>query len=80
MSALRDQVECWLARASSDEVELEEAIGDLDDYRDEVLREAKAEVVAWLAKKAREDKTWDAGVLASKVNRGAIGLFLDADR
>ncbi|QBJ94485.1 hypothetical protein D0Z67_29395 (plasmid) [Streptomyces seoulensis] len=78
MSAARDQVESWLARASSDEVELEEAIGDLDDYRDEVLREAKAEVVAWLAKKAREGE--DIGVLASKVDRGAIRLFLDIDQ
>jgi hypothetical protein len=46
----------------------------LDAYRAEVLAEAellpKADVVAWLAKKAREDTpVW---LLASKVERGAI--------
>jgi hypothetical protein len=32
----------------------------------------KADVVAWLIKKSREAKTWDAAVLASKVARGAV--------
>lgn len=46
----------------------------LDAYRDEVLAEAgllpKADVVAWLTKKAREDTpVWQ---LASKVDRGAV--------
>lgn len=40
MSATQDQIEYWLARAAADEVELEEALGDLDDYRAEVLRQA----------------------------------------
>jgi hypothetical protein len=47
----------------------------LTAYRAEVLREARSEVVTWLAKKAGEEATWDAGVLASKVDRGAIRLF-----
>ncbi|MFJ8538108.1 hypothetical protein [Streptomyces sp. NPDC093591] len=46
----------------------------LDAYRDEVLAEAellpKADVVAWLVKKAREKTpVW---LLASKVDRGAV--------
>lgn len=32
----------------------------------------KADVVAWLVKKSREEKSWDAAVLASKVARGAV--------
>jgi hypothetical protein len=47
------------------------------DHRAEVLAEAKTEVVAWLAKKATEQSTWDASVLASKVDRGAVRAFLD---
>lgn len=47
---------------------------DLDAYRDEVLAEAdllpKADVVAWLTKKAREDTP--VYLLASKADRGAI--------
>lgn len=46
----------------------------LDAYRDEILAEAdllpKADVVAWLTKKAREDTPVD--LLASKADRGAI--------
>jgi hypothetical protein len=45
-------------------------------HRAEVLAEAKTEVVAWLAKKATEQPTWDASVLASKVDRGAVRAFL----
>jgi hypothetical protein len=45
-------------------------------HRTEVLTEAKLETVAWLVKKAREQKTWDAGVLASKVDRGAVRAFI----
>lgn len=46
--------------------------------RAEVLREAKAEVVAWLARKAREGTP--VGRLADKVERGAVRIFLEADR
>lgn len=46
----------------------------LDAYRDEILAEAdllpKADVVAWLTKKAREDTPVE--LLASKADRGAI--------
>lgn len=44
--------------------------------RAEVLAEAKLETVAWLVKKAAEQPTWDAAVLASKVDRGAVRAFL----
>jgi hypothetical protein len=47
--------------------------------RTKVLAEAKTEVVAWLAKKATEQQTWDAAVLASKVDRGAVRIFLGTD-
>lgn len=46
------------------------------EVRAEVLAEAKAEVIAWLVKKAREKTMQDAGVLASKVDRGAVRIFL----
>ena len=58
------------------------AIGDetpeelLSAVISEVLTEAKQETVAWLVKKARESSTWDAGVLASKIDRGAVRIFL----
>ncbi|MFJ9029759.1 hypothetical protein ACIRQP_14745 [Streptomyces sp. NPDC102274] len=45
-----------------------------DEVRAEVLAEAKAEIVAWLVKKAHERT--DIGVLASKVDRGAVRIFL----
>lgn len=45
-----------------------------DAYRAEVLAEAKVEVVAWLVKKAAEG--YDVGGLASKVDRGAVRIFL----
>lgn len=48
----------------------------LDAFRAEVLAEAKVETVAWLAKKATEQPTWDAAVLASKVDRGAVRAFI----
>lgn len=51
--------------------------GYLDEYRAEVLAEAQDELVAWLVKKAREQKLWDAGTLASKVDRGAVRIFLE---
>lgn len=70
----------WSVPSGSDEEAKARTEQLLDAYRVEVLAEAKAEVVAWLSKKAREDKTWDAGVLASKIQRGAIRLFLDAER
>jgi hypothetical protein len=41
------------------------------------LAEAQDELVAWLVKKAREQKTWNAGTLASKVDRGAVRIFLE---
>lgn len=44
--------------------------------RPEVLAEAKIETVAWLVKKAAEQPTWDASVLASKVDRGAVRAFI----
>lgn len=46
----------------------------VDAHRAEVLAEAKNEVVAWLVKKAAEG--WDIGGLASKVDRGAVRIFL----
>lgn len=46
------------------------------EVRAEVLAEAKVETVAWLVKKAAEQDTWDAAVLASKVDRGAVRAFL----
>lgn len=49
---------------------------ELDTYRAEVLAEAKLETVAWLVKKASEQDTWNAAVLASKVDRGAVRIFL----
>ncbi|WP_407553116.1 hypothetical protein QOM21_24045 [Streptomyces sp. Pv4-95] len=60
----------------------------LDEHRAEVLREAKREVVAWLTKKAREYRSTKSHqhrlqadaieTMASKVDRGAVRLFLDA--
>ena len=47
-------------------------------HRAEVLAEAKREVVAWLVKKAREGTPIER--LADKVERGAIGVFLNAER
>ncbi|MFJ2675075.1 hypothetical protein [Streptomyces sp. NPDC087525] len=45
-----------------------------DEVRAETLAEAKAEIVAWLDKKAQEDTpVWQ---LASKVDRGAVRIFL----
>jgi hypothetical protein len=44
--------------------------------RTEVLAEVKVETVAWLVKKAAEQTMWDAAVLASKVDRGAVRAFL----
>jgi hypothetical protein len=52
------------------------AAADLDAFRAEVLAEAKVETVAWLVKKAAEQPAWDAAVLASKVDRGAVRAFL----
>jgi hypothetical protein len=46
----------------------------VDAYRTEVLAEAKTEVVAWLVKKASEG--CNTGALASKVDRGAVRIFL----
>lgn len=66
----------------------EEASGLIDAHRAEVLREAQAEVVSWLLKKAREYQAASRkqvreqgdviGLLASKVDRGAVRLFLTA--
>ncbi|MFF5670315.1 hypothetical protein ACFY8S_09285 [Streptomyces hygroscopicus] len=57
----------------------------LDAIRTEALAEAKAEVVAWLGKKSREyratgkrQREADAvSTMASKIDRGAVRLFLD---
>lgn len=46
-----------------------------DAYRAEVLAEAKTEVVAWLVKKAAEGND-PIESLASKVDRGAVRIFL----
>jgi len=56
-----------------------ELVAELNAYRAEILAEAKVETVAWLVKKARETTMWDAGVLASKVDRGAVRAFLGTD-
>jgi hypothetical protein len=45
-----------------------------DRVRATALAEAKVEVVAWLVKKAAEG--YDVGGLASKVDRGAVRIFL----
>jgi hypothetical protein len=45
-----------------------------DAHRAELLAEAKVEVVAWLVKKDRENTP--VGHLASKVDRGAVRIFL----
>lgn len=45
-----------------------------DAHRAEILAEAKTEVVAWLVKKDRENTP--VGHLASKVDRGAVRIFL----
>lgn len=50
----------------------------VDQHRAEVLAEAKQEVIGWLVKKAREDTPVQ--FLASKVDRGAIRLFLNEHR
>ncbi|WP_042174629.1 hypothetical protein [Streptomyces sp. NBRC 110035] len=47
--------------------------------RAEVLAEAKAETVAWLVKKASERNMQDAAVLASKLDRGAVRIFIGTD-
>lgn len=46
-----------------------------DVYRAEILAEAKVEVVAWLVKKAAEGND-PIESLASKVDRGAVRIFL----
>jgi hypothetical protein len=67
----------WLSVPSNDNAEAKaKAEQMLDAYRAEVLAEAKVETVAWLVKKSTEQKAWDAGVLASKVDRGAVRAFL----
>lgn len=70
MSARDDLRDCFL----SDSRDRFDAA--VDAYRAEVLAEAKIEVVAWLVKKASEQPMQDAGVLASKVDRGAVRIFI----
>lgn len=60
-----------------DEADTAELDKRLDAHRAEVLAEAKTEVIAWLLKKGRERDAWYTGVLASKVDRGAVRIFLD---
>ncbi|MFF7553625.1 hypothetical protein ACFZA9_12145 [Streptomyces olivaceus] len=48
----------------------------VDAYRAQILAEAKVETVDWLVKKASEKTLWDVGILASKVDRGAVRAFL----
>lgn len=50
----------------------------VDQHRTEVLAEAKREVIAWLVKKSQEETP--VHHLASKVDRGAIRLFLNRQR
>ncbi|PJN38959.1 hypothetical protein CG747_20655 [Streptomyces sp. CB02959] len=76
MSARDDLIDEY-GRAETDPLgTLTELRVKLDAYRAEVLAEAKTETVAWLVKKAREQTVWDARVLASKVDRGAVRAFL----
>jgi hypothetical protein len=49
----------------------------IEAVRTEILAEAQQAVVVWLAKKAQEQPTWEAKVLASKVDRGAVRIFAD---
>lgn len=49
-----------------------------NNYRAEVLQEAKRDVVAWLVKKAREGTPIER--LADKVDRGAIRIFLETGK
>lgn len=74
----------WIAETHEDVPEL---LATLDAVRAElaarpsraeVLREAKCEVIAWLVKKAREGTPVEQ--LASKVDRGAIRLFLETGK
>lgn len=61
----------------------------LDDYRAEILTEAKVETVGWLVKKAREYRSTGGHqhalqadaieTLASKVDRGAVRAFLGTE-
>ena len=65
----------WMAVPSSDNDEAKARAEEmLDAHRAEVLAEAKVEVVAWLVKKAAEGTP--IGDLASKVDRGAVRIFL----
>lgn len=48
----------------------------LNEQRAKVLAEAKTEVIAWLLKKGREQAAWYTSTLASKVDRGAVRIFL----
>ncbi|MFM9629432.1 hypothetical protein ACKI10_17615 [Streptomyces galilaeus] len=65
----------WTAILSSDNAEAKATTEQmLDDYRAEILAEAKVETVAWLVKKAAEG--YDVGGLASKVDRGAVRIFI----
>ena len=78
MNARRDLYAALMAGGPHSPQRSEKASELIDAFRAELLVEAKTEVVAWLAKKANEDTpVWQ---LASKVDRGAIRLFLDAER
>lgn len=72
MSAARARIHAMFQLDEHAEQELD---ARLDDVRAEALREAKVEVVAWLVKKAREGND-PIGSLASKVDRGAVRIFL----
>lgn len=72
----------WWAVPSADDTQAKAVAEEmLDAHAAEVrattLAAAQEELVAWLVKKAREQKTWNAGTLASKVDRGAVRIFLE---
>lgn len=72
-------VGCIREGGSMHEDDARQFLAEHDDYvRAEVLAEAKIEVIAWLMAKAAEDAWWDLGVLASKIDRGAVRIFLGA--
>lgn len=68
-------------------LDAEAELGRVKSDRAEVLAEVKGEVVAWLGKKAREYRSTGSaqhalqadtiGLMASKIDRGAVRLFLD---
>ncbi|MEV6547912.1 hypothetical protein AB0M57_04285 [Streptomyces sp. NPDC051597] len=88
MTARRDLYAVLMAGGPHSPDRSEKASQLIDEFRAEVLAEAKAETVAWLVKKAGERRAMgrqyakQADVisqLASKVDRGAVRIFLIAE-